>query len=144
MSITLRHFLSRISVVSVHESSWLGRLIQAAAGKDGGTGCPLGNRSGDRAKAACKAWSPHLASGLRPQLMNVLGRVAVRFRPLGPRTRIQRPHRCFHRWVPPALRKRNFHHGLLVSRPLSKFNNRTALSGIVSVSAVVYCNRRKA
>ncbi len=55
MSITLRHFLSRISVVSVHESSWLGRLIQTAAGRDGGTGCPLGNRSGDRAKAACRA-----------------------------------------------------------------------------------------
>ena len=55
VSMILRHFLWKISVASVHESSWLGRLIQAASGKDGGTGRPLGNRSGDRAKADCRA-----------------------------------------------------------------------------------------
>ena len=55
VSMILRHFVSRISVASVQQSSGLGRLIQAASGKAGGTGFPLGNRSGDRAKAASKA-----------------------------------------------------------------------------------------
>ena len=29
----------------------------------------------------------------------------------------QRPLRCFHRWVPPELRKTYFYHGLLGDRP---------------------------